>query len=341
MKKEFSFRGAPMRTCLAAAVVLAALAGGCANHPPAPVIERTAPVEIEPARITGGAAAHGDQADQAGFYTVKKGDTLYSISLDHGQSYRDIAAWNNLEDPGRIQTGQKLRVMPPAPEAESTAPVAVAKPVAMSTLPEAAATPARGRESPAVVAGVASAGDAVKHEPKGGKQPYSEEALARLQQPDAVAPSADAKPAAAAVVAEKVAEKPAEKLPPPPPTNDNVEWSWPAAGQTIASFSEGSNKGIDIAARMGEPVLAAASGKVILVSSALRGYGNFVIVKHSPLYLSVYAHNSRILVKEEQMVNRGEKIAEIGSSDADRPRLHFEIRRQGKPVDPVKFLPAR
>jgi len=135
-------------------------------------------------------------------------------------------------------------------------------------------------------------------------------------------------------------DKPAEKLA-PAASDDIAEWVWPAAGKVISNFVEGSSKGLDIAGKTGEPVHAAAAGKVILVSSALRGYGNFVIIKHSSAYLSVYAHNSRILVKEEQVVSKGQKIAEIGSSDSEQPKLHFEIRHQGKPVDPLKFLPAR
>jgi len=323
MKKTFPFGRMALLTCVAAT----ALIGGCASHPPAPVVERATPVEV-----SAGAEITASQSAPAGFYIVKKGDTLYSISLDHGQSYRDVAAWNNLEDPGKIQVGQKLRVM--APETESVAPVAVTKPVVVGAPLEASAT---GSSTPNTAA---SAGDTLKREPKGGKQPYSAEALAKLQQPE-TPPPVDSKPIVIPSTSEKTAEKAVEKPLPPPVASENVEWSWPATGQVIGNFVEGSSKGLDIAGKLGEPVLAAASGKVILVSSALRGYGNFVIVKHNPTYLSVYAHNSRILVKEEQLVSRGEKIAEIGSSDSDRPKLHFEIRRQGKPIDPVKFLPAR
>jgi len=322
------FRAGALLTCLATLM----LVGGCASHAPAPVSESAGLLSSHVAE-----EAAASQADPAGFYTVKKGDTLYSIGLDHGQSYRDLTAWNNLEDPNRIHVGQKLRVM--APEAESVAPVAVAKPVVVGTPLETGT--AEGTAPRAVAAGskeaAASSADLLKREPKGGKQPYSAEALARLQQPESSA--ADAKPAVVAAAA--VAEKPVEKPLPQPPADENVEWTWPAAGKVIGNFVEGSSKGLDIAGKPGEPVLAAAPGKVILVSSALRGYGNFVIIKHNPAYLSVYAHNSRILVKEEQIVGRGEKIAEIGSSDSDRPMLHFEIRRQGKPVDPARFLPAR
>jgi lipoprotein NlpD len=122
-----------------------------------------------------------------------------------------------------------------------------------------------------------------------------------------------------------------------------VSWAWPvSAGQSnkiSEPFNDTRNKGIDVAGKVGDPVLAAADGEVTYVGSALRGYGNLVIVRHNKLYLSAYAHNDKILVKEGQSVKRGQKIAEMGKSDAESPKLHFEIRRQGKPVDPVKFLP--
>ena len=109
----------------------------------------------------------------------------------------------------------------------------------------------------------------------------------------------------------------------------------------IAGFVEGGNKGIDIAAKLGDPVQAAAAGKVVYAGTGLRGYGKLVIVKHNPSFLSAYAHNSQILVKEGQGVAKGQKIAEAGASDSDQPMLHFEVRRQGKPVDPLKQLPSR
>ena len=119
-----------------------------------------------------------------------------------------------------------------------------------------------------------------------------------------------------------------------------IDWIWPTNGKLMASFVEGSNKGIDIAGTPGDPVLAAAPGKVVYSGTGLRGYGKLVIVRHNAEFLSAYAHNSQILVKEGDAVARRQKIAEVGSTDAESPRLHFEIRRQGKPVDPMKFLPA-
>lgn len=311
-------------------IAAALLLGACASQAPAPVTERSAPVVVPtPAPVattdTRAVAADTRVGAPAGMYTVKRGDTLYSIALENGQSYRDLAAWNNLEDPNKIQVGQQLRVKPPT--TETGAPVAISKPVALP--PPIETRPLGASSTPNT--------DSLKREPRGGKLPYSEEALARLQRPE---------PTAAPAPEVRQEARPEVRLPPEKPlpqvaAEDALEWVWPANGKLIANFVEGSNKGVDIAAATGEPVLAAAAGKVILVSSALRGYGNFVIIKHNATYLSVYAHNSRILVKEEQQVTKGQKIAEIGNSDSDQPKLHFEIRHQGKPVDPLKFLPSR
>lgn len=329
------------------ALLAAAWLAGCASHSPAPVVERSSTlVEGKMPAKTSTTVASGAVATPSGdLYVVKKGDTLFSISLEHGQSYRDIAAWNNLEDPNRIQVGQQLRVAPPIAAKESEAPVAVAKPVTVIGVPIETTSDSDSRKLPAAAVAAATAvatvGDGLKHEPKGGKQPYSPEALVRMQKPEGAATQllpVEAKPETGKPLQEKPIDKPAS---PPVAGDDAVDWGWPAAGKVIGNFVEGSNKGLDLSGKTGEPVLAAANGKVILVSSALRGYGNFVIVKHNASYLSVYAHNSRVLVKEEQPVNKGQKIAEIGSSDSDQPKLHFEIRRQGKPVDPAKYLPVR
>jgi lipoprotein NlpD len=123
--------------------------------------------------------------------------------------------------------------------------------------------------------------------------------------------------------------------------DDRVDWSWPVNGPVLAGFDEVKNKGLDLGGAAGESVLAAADGKVVYVGEGLRGYGKLIILKHNNTYLTAYAHNQALLVKEDQSVRKGQKIAEMGSSDTDRVKLHFEVRRQGKPVDPAKFLPAR
>jgi len=127
-----------------------------------------------------------------------------------------------------------------------------------------------------------------------------------------------------------------------PASEDELAWAWPTSGGAVlAGYDEVKNKGIDIGGKAGEPVLASADGRVVYAGAGLRGYGNLIILKHNNTYLSAYAHNQTLLVKEDQSVRKGQKIAEMGNTDADRVKLHFEIRRQGKPVDPAKYLPAR
>jgi lipoprotein NlpD len=123
--------------------------------------------------------------------------------------------------------------------------------------------------------------------------------------------------------------------------NPDVNWAWPASGPVLQGFDEQRNKGLDIGGKVGDAVLAAAEGRVVYAGSALRGYGNLVILKHNGTFLSAYAHNQTLLVKEDQVVKRGQRIAEMGSTDAERVQLHFEIRRDGKPVDPARYLPTR
>jgi lipoprotein NlpD len=153
-----------------------------------------------------------------------------------------------------------------------------------------------------------------------------------------VASASEARPAASVAVA------------PPPPASaaratetaeDDVPWAWPTAGSpsVLAGFDEARNKGLDIGGKAGDPVLASADGRVVYAGAGLRGYGNLIILKHNNTYLTAYAHNQALLVKEDQTVRKGQKIAEMGNSDADRVKLHFEIRKQGKPVDPSKYLP--
>jgi lipoprotein NlpD len=151
--------------------------------------------------------------------------------------------------------------------------------------------------------------------------------------PAAPAPPPEAKPAPADAPAAKAAAA-------PPAVDSGIDWVWPATGKVITGFSDTANlKGIDIAGKAGQPVLASAAGKVVYAGTGLRGYGKLVIVKHNADYLSAYAHNREILVKEGQQVTKGQKIAEMGNTDSDQVKLHFEIRQRGKPVDPLRFLP--
>ncbi|MFS2019391.1 peptidoglycan DD-metalloendopeptidase family protein [Massilia sp. CT11-108] len=273
----------------------------------APVIDRPAPTASsfrprpQPAPVP---AAEESKPDARGTYTVRRGDTLLKIALDHGQNYRDLVAWNNLADPDDIKVGQVLKVAP----SERNGNGVVTSPIAMPGAEKAPAVPK-------------------KTEPNGAKKPYSESNLAAKEDN----PKAEKVISAGVTAGTTVTANDDEKL----------SWMWPSDGKIIATFDEGKNKGIDIAGKMGQQVMAAGSGKVMYAGSGIRGYGNLVIVKHSNSLLSAYAHNRTILVKEGQNVTKGQAIAEMGDSDADTVKLHFEIRQQGKPVDPAKFLPSR
>lgn len=298
-----------MRLLLA---IMLSVLGGCASHAPAPVIDRSS----TPAT---GKGAHA--VESSGTYVVKRGETLYGIALDFGLDYRELAAWNNLDNPNLIRAGQSLRVTPP--DGDSSA--AVVKPVPPSPPLEV---------KPVAAAGSAN-GPLLKREPKGGKMIYSAAALSQSRQEE----QRPQKPVESAASEAKPAAK--SEATGGAVAADAIDWAWPVSGKPLAPFVEGSSKGIDLAGKEGDPVTAAAGGVVSYAGAGLRGYGNLVVLRHNATWLSVYAHNSKILVKEKQTVTRGQKIAEMGSSDAESPRLHFEIRRQGKPVDPLKLLPSR
>lgn len=317
--------------------LLAALTACSSTKHSAPVVERPAagkPQEVvKPAPTP--VPVSSARPDQPGSYTVKKGDTLIRIALDHGQNYRDLVTWNNLANPNDIKVDQVLRVAPP--ESGLTSGTVAVQAVPQPNLAGNTAQPV-----------------AVKTSPLGEKKPYSEAVLAELQKSDTsakldpkkgekVVKSGEGAPVTVvAAVNPSPAPSPSPApAPAPVPDEERVNWIWPVDGKVIANFEEGKNKGIDIAGKAGQQVLAAGSGKVMYAGSGIRGYGNLVIVKHSNNLLSAYAHNQTILVKEGQAVNRGQVIAEMGSSDSDTVKLHFEIRQQGKPVDPARFLPGR
>ena len=252
-------------------------------------------------------------------YVVQKGDTMYSIAFNYGYDYHELAEMNGIKDPTLISIGQQIRLHP-AKQAEVTT-------------------------APAVVE-VKQIENLLKEQPKLVKYSYSEKALVEIEKVQlATSPIVRT---LATVDSPKAGKPPAVGVKPvvavaPAAVKVNdakLDWGMPAQGKVIARFSEAANrKGIDIAGTLGQPVVASASGKVVYSGSGLRGYGKLIIIKHNETYLSAYAHNDQILVKEGQSVTRGQKIAAMGSTDAERVKLHFEVRRLGKPVDPAKYLP--
>lgn len=317
---------------LVASVGLASLLAACATpKTPAPIVDRpqaqTRPdaSRPRPAQQAGPQASPqtvpqtSPQAAQRGYYTVRRGDTLLRIAQEFGQNWRDLVTWNNLSSANDIKVDQVLRVLPP--DAPPVAGGAQAGSVAVN--PGVEVRPLGNAATPATGSGP------VKNGPRGDKRPWSDANLAELQKPEG-------QPAQAAPQPARDAPKTAEQA---ATAEDVLDLIWPTEGKVVAQFDQ-AKKGIDIAGKLGQPVLAAGGGSVLYAGS-MRGYGNLVIVKHNNNFLSAYAHNKTILVKEGQMVSRGQKIAEMGNSDTDSVKLHFEIRQQGKPVDPTKFLPSR
>ncbi|KQQ96648.1 peptidoglycan DD-metalloendopeptidase family protein [Massilia sp. Leaf139] len=298
-------------------LTLGLVAGCTTTSRQAPVIERpvgSSTAKVRPAPVR----TEEPRQDAKGTYTVRRGDTLLRIAFDHGQSYRDLVTWNNLADPDDIKVGQVLRV---APNERQSSSVVVTQPVPMP--PETRPTVPR------------------KTTPRADKKTVGEDmADARSdkagERAETVAAANAAAPAAAvAVTGSRVGATVTAT------DDEKLSWMWPSDGRIIATFDEGKNKGIDIAGRAGQQVMAAGAGKVMYAGSGIRGYGNLVIVKHSNSLLSAYAHNRAIVVKEGDNVAKGQVIAEMGDSDAETVKLHFEIRQQGKPVDPSRFLPSR
>lgn len=236
---------------------------GCSTRStPAPVVDRSFGKSLEPV--------------PAGYYRVKRGDTLIRIALDHGQSFRDVAEWNGISDVNQIEVDQLIRVVPPKSARKAEVKVdnttAKSKELTKNKVDESSVSDTKlDKQEPVDVSG--------------------------------------------------------------------IKLSWPSKGNVIERFDEIKNKGIDISGKLGDPVTAAADGKVVYAGNSLRGYGNLVIVKHDNTYLTAYAHNKTLLVKEGDVVKKAQKIAEMGNSDADKVKLHFELRKNGKPVDPQAYLP--
>ncbi len=327
---------------------------GCATRTPAPVVERTplAALPAPPATLPPPAPPVQPVVPT---YTVKRGDTLHVIALDKGVDTRDLAAWNNLDNPNRLNVGQVLRLAPPgAGTASGAEPLPIPGPTDASgpgvvTAPlRTAPLPSEGRadagvNAPAALTGSRTA-DNYKSSPKAIKEPYSEQAMRDYGK---LAAAAGAQGGEASAGPGSSPARSESSLPPTRSTSpaigsddDRLDWMWPAKGKILGTFSENANlKGIDIAGTVGTAVVASAGGKVVYAGAGLRGYGKLVIIKHNDTYLSAYAHNREILVKEGDAVARGQKIAEMGNTDADQVKLHFEIRRLGKPMDPTKYLP--
>jgi lipoprotein NlpD len=348
---------------------LAALLASCGSNPPAPVIDRqpaNKPAASTPAPSTSTAKTTtkpttnrptykpGDWRPST--YTVKKGDTLFSIGLEFGYDYKELAQANNIAPPYNIRVGQTLTLA--GTDDKQAAGVVSSDGVVTYPMNNDGGISAPD-QSPAKASPKTSNGVVVLNEPKAIREPFSQKALETVaivppktadkatdKTADKLTTGTDKTTSAAASKPDAKSDAKPDSKPdvksekPDMDSAEDLDWAWPTKGKVVAGFNESSNKGLDISGTSGQAITAAAPGKVIYSGSDLRGYGKLVIIKHNKNYLSVYAHNSAIVVKEGQQVARGQKVAEMGNTDSDTVKLHFEIRRQGKSVDPSKYLSA-
>ena len=312
-------------------IALFSLISGCASNAPAPVIEKKITTEKStPSQKNKPVARVKRDPSQPcpDTYIVKPGDTLYSLSLDCGFYYKEVAQANDIKEPYAIKVGDKIKF----DQVKTNNPVATTNEIKKNE--EVVTTPLKNNEE-AITNTEASAQPQTKpatggivhlDNPKAYREKYTDEAYNhKMVTPQAQAansnPSAAPKEAAPIVL------------------EDKVDWQWPAKGKLENLFNEAQGqKGIDIVGSLGQEIKAAGPGKVIYSGEDLKGYGKLVIIKHNNSYLSVYAHNKELLVKEDQVITKGQKIATMGDSGTDKVKLHFEIKKQGQSVDPISFL---
>jgi len=334
-----------------------------------------APTPPRPAAVSAPAPVQPGMTVGSQFYVVQKGDTLYGVARANNLDPNTLATWNSLPPGSGLRDGQVLRLTPPlgsAPAVTAPGTTVTAAPTAGAIqgqpLPAAASTapaPAAGAAPPLTVTPVEAP---LKRDPKAQRAPYSDAALAAMQRgegttPSAVVPNGAPSPATPASAPAPVATGGPTPAPGVPtaaaPANapavaaptvdldvktgggaerDGITWSWPVTGRVTSKFNDKAPmKGIDIVASASAPVLAAATGKVIYVGKEPRGYGQMIVVSHAKETVSVYFHADKVQVKEQQRVLLGQKLAEVASGGDNK--MHFEVRRQGRPIDPVTLMP--
>ena len=343
-----------------------ALSVGCADTPPAPIETRQGVAldrggeSVKPEVVV----PHDYRAplDYGEPYKVEEGDTLYSIAFRLGADYRLLAQANNIVPPYLIYPGQTLSTVDSVAGSVSADSVGAGRSLPSAATPEVAAGPDAGAgvKTTADVSyqSEAKPGSPLKTEPKPSSKPKSQ-AVAGGQQQGATAPkvgsgltsaSANSVPNAPAPKAQASVAKtkpPAPKAQastaraPEPTLGPVTRWLWPGKGPVERAYSAVLHKGIDVTGQRGDPVYATAAGVVVYAGTGVKGYGVLLIVKHNEQFLSAYGHNDVMLVAEGASIRAGQQIARMGSSGTDTVKLHFEIRRQGQPVDPLRLLPRR
>lgn len=316
---------------VAAAILLMT---ACAPFPPAPVVDRTQPIPTAGERASAKGSTSAPDAS-VGTYVVRDEDTLYSIAFRNELDWKALARWNGIVAPYIISPGQELRLQPPSPE--EAAAMTVTYGTGTGSNPVPAVTP-----EPLPPAGERGT---VGFEPVASTPAQPGSASTPPTTPPPVAVEEPAAPTAPSVADQSRDSQPPVSSAPVRASRrvSGIVWQWPADGKVLGGYvaNDPTRQGIDIGGQRGAPVRAAADGMVVYSGNGLIGYGELIIVKHSDVYLSAYGHNQKRLVKEGDRVKAGQKIATMGSSGTDRVELHFEVRKQGQPIDPSGFLPTK
>ena len=297
---------------LTIAVAMTALLSGCADNPPAVIENKSVPAAVETPEVRQATAPErameadaGQMLQRGPNYIVQPGDTLYAVAFRLGMDYRTLAEINNIDPPYVIRVSQSLRTI----DTDSGA------------LGEAA----DDATSVAPANSVAAQSDRLESPPRqASPTPASDGQQAEAVRSEPGPPSHTLSTAKSAM-----------------PNGPVDRWVWPAAGEVSRPFSDERHKGIDLAGQRGSPVMATAPGVVVYAGTGVTGYGALLILKHNDTYLSAYGHNDELLAVEGEQVKAGQVIARMGSTDADSVKLHFEIRRDGRPVNPTGLLPSR
>ena len=287
-----------------ALLLLFVLLGACAGPPPAPVEDRS-----------GRSGSYALTPD--GYYRVRRGDSLHAIAFKFGLDWRSIASWNGISSPYIIHPDQNLRLSPPASQQTTSSKSAVTTPgVSTSAAPPPSKTVTRTVDTPR------STTSTVNDPGKTSVKPASTDQRVQSDPRKTKAPAGSTYTT---------------------PAGDPSRWLWPVDGRILSTFraNDATRKGIDISGKVGQKVVASASGQVVYSGNGLLGYGELIIIKHSERMLSAYAHNSKRMVSEGEQVTAGSKIAEMGTNDRNQAVLHFEIRVVGTPEDPIKYLPRK
>lgn len=296
--------------------------------------------------LAGCASLPADGGREGDVYQVQRGDTLYSIAWRHGVDYRTVARLNHIEPPFVIHPGQRLRLRAPAPGGRPLAEQSRQRPPALvadsgSGSRASVIAPHRPRAPQPLGRPLGSGPEALVQAPPPPTPAPAREAAPRPSQPPATAPVAT--PARPTPPRSTPPAAPSRPATPPPRSAVAIAWQWPTDGGVTKNFSASADgkQGINIAGNVGQPVRAAAGGRVVYSGSGLRGYGRLIIIKHDGSYLTAYGYNNELLVGEGETVQAGQRIATMGMGSGSGASLHFELRRDGRPVDPVPYLPRR